>query len=166
MLEKYAMSRTLITYGTFDMFHIGHLRLLERMRELGKRVVVGVSTDEFNVLKGKHALVPYVERQAIVAALKYVDLVIAEGSWQQKAADIQQYGVDCLVMGDDWTGRFDHLREFCEVLYLPRTPGVSSTELRELLMRMNLGEGAIHGVMKQMVRLLQDQPAIMPARED
>ncbi|TRO13757.1 glycerol-3-phosphate cytidylyltransferase [Ectopseudomonas mendocina] len=125
------MSRTVITYGTFDMFHIGHLRLFKRMRELGERVIVAVSTDEFNALKGKKALVPYAERYEIVAAIQYVDLVIPERNWEQKADDIRQYTVDCFVMGDDWRGHFDHLAALCEVIYLERTKDVSSTVLRQ-----------------------------------
>lgn len=124
------MSRTLITYGTFDLFHIGHLRLLKRMREMGERLIVGVSTDEFNELKGKKALVPYDERREIVEAIAFVDLVIPEYSWEQKAEDIVCHDVTCLVMGDDWKNHFDHLKTLCDVLYLPRTPSVSSSELR------------------------------------
>lgn len=130
------MSVTALTYGTFDMFHIGHLRLLERMREISDRVIVGVSTDEFNALKGKKALIPYEERRDIVAALRCVDLVIPEQDWAQKSGDISQYGVDLFVMGSDWTGHFDALESQCRVLYLQRTQGVSSTELRHSLKRV------------------------------
>lgn len=125
------MSRTVITYGTFDMFHVGHLRLLKRMRELGDRVIVAVSTDEFNTLKGKKALIPYEERREIVEAIQFVDLVIPESSWGQKEGDIRQYGVDCFVMGNDWSGHFDHLSELCVVVYLERTKDVSSSYLRQ-----------------------------------
>lgn len=119
-----------ITYGTFDLFHIGHLHILERSRALCDRLVVGVSTDEFNTQKGKRTAVPYEDRRAIVAALRCVDLVIPEESWDQKVGDIRRYGVGVMVMGDDWRGKFDYLREFCDVTYLPRTPGISTTELR------------------------------------
>ncbi|MGK4360948.1 adenylyltransferase/cytidyltransferase family protein [Ectopseudomonas chengduensis] len=122
--------KKVITYGTFDMFHVGHLRLLRRMREIGEHVIVAVSTDEFNALKGKKALVPYEERREIVEAIQYVDLVIPEHSWEQKIEDIRHYCVDCFVMGDDWHGHFDHLAELCEVVYLERTRNISSTELR------------------------------------
>lgn len=125
-----AKVKTVITYGTFDMFHVGHLRLFRRMRELGERIIVAVSTDEFNALKGKKALVPYEERREIVEAIQYVDLVIPENTWEQKAGDIRQYGVDCFVMGNDWQGHFDYLEELCEVVYLERTQNISSTELR------------------------------------
>lgn len=127
------LPRTIITYGTFDMFHIGHLRLFKRMRELADRVIVGVSTDEFNALKGKQALMPYAERHEIVEALKYVDLVIPESSWEQKVEDIRRHKVDVFVMGSDWRGEFDYLGDLCEVIYLDRTLGVSSTELRGTL---------------------------------
>lgn len=124
---------TVITYGTFDIFHIGHLRLLKRMRELGERTIVAVSTDEFNRLKGKKALIPYAERKEIIESLSCVDLVIPEHSWEQKIDDIREYGVDTFVMGSDWNGKFDHLKACCQVVYLDRTRGVSSTELRESL---------------------------------
>ena len=119
-----------ITYGTFDLFHIGHLRILERTRALCDRLVVGVSTDEFNALKGKRTAVPFDDRADIVKALRWVDQVIPETSWDQKQDDIQRLGVDVLVMGNDWAGKFDHLKEICDVVYLPRTPGISTTELR------------------------------------
>jgi len=131
-----SMSKTIITYGTFDMFHIGHLRLFKRMRELGERVIVAVSTDEFNAQKGKRALIPYAERREILEALSCVDLVIEESSWEQQVTDIQRYGVDVFVMGDDWRGRFDELRVFCEVVYLERTEGISSSELKQALGRL------------------------------
>ena len=119
-----------ITYGTFDLFHIGHLRILERTRALCDRLVVGVSTDEFNALKGKRTAVPFDDRAAIVAALRCVDQVIPEESWDQKRHDIASHSVDVMVMGDDWRGTFDDLADLCEVVYLPRTPGISTTELR------------------------------------
>nr|WP_197708619.1 adenylyltransferase/cytidyltransferase family protein [Pseudomonas sp. LFM046] len=124
---------TVITYGTFDVFHVGHLRLLKRMRELGERTIVAVSTDEFNALKGKKALIPFDERKEIIESLSCVDLVIPEHSWEQKVGDIREYQVDTFVMGSDWQGRFDHLKDLCQVVYLERTRGVSSTELRESL---------------------------------
>ena len=119
-----------ITYGTFDLFHIGHLRILERSAALCDRLVVGVSTDEFNALKGKRTAVPYADRAAIVSAIRHVDLVIPEQAWEQKATDIADHGVDLLVMGDDWAGQFDEYSRVCDVVYLPRTPGISTTELR------------------------------------
>src|SRR5690606_3085285 len=101
--------RTVLTYGTFDLFHIGHLRLLERLRALGDRLIVGVSTDDFNRVKGKKTVVPYTDRVAIVSALRCVDVVIPETSWDQKAQDIERYGVSIFGMGSDWEGHFDEL---------------------------------------------------------
>jgi len=124
---------TVLTYGTFDLFHIGHLRLIERLASLGDRLVVGVSTDEFNAGKGKKSVVSYDDRAAIVGAIKGVDLVLPERSWDQKRADIIEHGVDVFVMGDDWAGKFDELSDVCEVRYLPRTSGVSSTDIKEML---------------------------------
>lgn len=124
---------TVLTYGTFDLFHIGHLRLIERLAAMGDRLVVGVSTDEFNAGKGKRSVVSYDDRAAIVQSIKGVDLVLPERSWEQKRADILEHGVDVFVMGDDWAGKFDDLSDVCEVRYLPRTSGVSSTEIKEML---------------------------------
>lgn len=124
--------RTVITYGTFDLFHYGHLRLLERLRRLGDRLIVGVSTDEFNASKGKRSLTPYHHRSEIVASLRHVDEVFPETCWEQKLDDLSKYRVDVFGMGDDWKGRFDFLRERCEVVYLPRTQGVSTTSMRRL----------------------------------
>jgi glycerol-3-phosphate cytidylyltransferase len=124
--------RTVITYGTFDLFHYGHLRLLERLRALGDRLIVAVSTDEFNALKGKRSFMPHEQRAQIVGALRVVDLVIPETSWEQKLTDVEKYHVDVFGIGDDWKGKFDFLAPHCEVVYLPRTEGVSSTSLRKL----------------------------------
>lgn len=124
---------TIITYGTFDLFHIGHLRLLDRAAALGDRLVVGVSTDEFNLQKEKSCVHPYEERAAIVGALRMVDEVFPESSWDQKIDDIKRFGANTFLMGSDWEGRFDYLREYCNVVYLPRTPSVSTTERKELI---------------------------------
>ena len=125
--------RTVITYGTFDIFHAGHLNILRRARELGDRLVVGVSTDEFNLLKGKRCVFPYEERAAIVSAVRYVDEVFPESSWEQKRADIIRYSADTFVMGDDWRGMFDDLYDVVQIVYLPRTPSVSTTEVKDAL---------------------------------
>lgn len=122
---------TVLTYGTFDLFHIGHLRLIERLAGLGDRLVVGVSTDEFNAGKGKKSVVSYDDRAAIVGAIKGVDLVLPERSWDQKRSDIVEHGVDLFVMGDDWAGKFDELDDVCEVVYLERTPAISTTAIIE-----------------------------------
>lgn len=131
------MKKVVITYGTFDLFHIGHLRLLERAKSLseGGTLIVAVSTDEFNRdAKHKKTVIPYSDRAAIVSALKCVDRVIPEKCWGQKASDIAKYGVDIFVIGDDWEGKFDFLKSQCEVIYLPRTVGISSTDIKESLM--------------------------------
>ncbi|ABR30935.1 glycerol-3-phosphate cytidiltransferase [Thermosipho melanesiensis] len=129
--------KTVITYGTFDLFHIGHLRLLQRAKKLGDKLIVAVSTDEFNLKKGKKAIIPYEQRAEIVKNIKSVDLVIPENSWEQKVEDIKKYNVDIFVMGEDWKGRFDYLKDYCEVIYLPRTQGISSTEIRNILQYMS-----------------------------
>ena len=125
--------RTVITYGTFDLFHLGHLRILERSAALGERLVVGVSTDTFNQTKDKECVQPFEERSAIVGAMRVVSGVFAEDSWGQKRADIEREGADIFVMGDDWAGKFDDLDDVCEVVYLPRTEGVATTNRKELI---------------------------------
>jgi glycerol-3-phosphate cytidylyltransferase len=120
-----------ITYGTYDLFHIGHVRLFERIKQRYGFLVVAVSTDAFNAVKGKRSVVPFADRLAMVHACRHVDLAIAESSWDQKEADVRRYGADAFVMGSDWEGRFDFLKPLCEVVYLPRTQGVSSTELKD-----------------------------------
>lgn len=125
--------KTIITYGTYDLFHIGHVRLLQRARQLGDRLVVGVSSDEFNTLKGKKSIMPYQDRAEIVGALSCVDETFPEHNWEQKAQDIVRHQASVLVMGDDWTGKFDHFKSLCEVVYLPRTAGISSSEVKATL---------------------------------
>ena len=124
---------TVITYGTYDLFHIGHLKLLQRAKELagpGGKLIVGVSTDRFNwEEKRKKNAIPYEQRAEIVGALKCVDMVIPEDDWDMKR-DILQYKVDIFTMGGDWEGKFDQLKEVCKVVYLPRTEGISSTDLK------------------------------------
>lgn len=131
--------RKVITYGTFDLFHLGHLRLLERLRLLGDHLTVAISTDEFNALKGKRAVVPWEERAAIVLACKAVDAVIPEHTWEQKRRDIETLGISVFGMGSDWAGKFDELRDLCNVVYLPRTEGISSTMLRERVQAWRAG---------------------------
>lgn len=120
-----------ITYGTFDCLHYGHIRLLERAKSLGRHLTVALSTDEFNVEKGKKAAFNFEQRRKDLLAISYVDDVISETHWEQKKDDIVQRGINLLVMGDDWAGKFDELP--CKVIYLPRTPGVSSTKVRNAL---------------------------------
>ncbi len=125
--------KRILTYGTFDTLHFGHIHLLQRARALGDQLIVGLSTDNFNVQKNKKAMHCWKERKFFLEALKCVDLVIAEKAWEQKSDDIELYQVDVFTIGSDWTGKFDFLSKYCEVVYLPRTPNVSSTQIRKIL---------------------------------
>ena len=129
--------KRVITYGTFDVFHPGHVNLLRRAKALGDYLIVALSTDDFNQLKSKKAYYPYNQRKIVLEACRYVDLVIPENTWEQKVEDIRQYNADIFVMGDDWKGKFDYLSSVCEVVYLPRTPDISSTEVRMYLSSCN-----------------------------
>ncbi len=126
-------SQVIITYGTFDMFHIGHLKLLQRLKAMSEKLVVAVSTDEFNNLKGKSTLIPYAQRSEIVQNISCVDIVIPEENWEQKIDDIQKYNIDHFAIGEDWKGEFDFLNEHCNVVYLPRTSDISTTQLKKSL---------------------------------
>lgn len=127
--------RRVITYGTFDLLHYGHINLLKRARELGDYLIVALSTDEFNNKeKNKVCFFSYEKRKMLLEAIRYVDLVIPENHWEQKREDIHNYNVDVFVMGDDWQGKFDFLREEgAEVIYLPRTPEISTTQIKAQL---------------------------------
>lgn len=120
-----------ITYGTFDVLHYGHINLLRRAKEQCDFLIVGLSTDEFNQLKGKQSFLSYEERKQFLGSIKYVDLIIPETCWEQKREDVQNYAIDVLFMGDDWTGYFQDIG--CEVVYLPRTKMISSTKIKEVL---------------------------------
>lgn len=122
--------KKVITYGTFDLLHVGHINLIRRAKEMGDYLIVGLSTDEFNEMKNKHACQSYENRKIILESIKYIDEVIAERTWEQKIEDIKKYGIDLFVIGDDWEGKFDYLSEYCEVVYLPRTIGVSTTQIK------------------------------------
>ena len=123
--------RKVITYGTFDLLHYGHINLLRRAKAYGDYLIVVVSSDEFNIKeKNKECYFSYEIRKQLVEAVRYVDLVIPEESWDQKISDIKEYHVDTLVIGDDWKGKFDYLKEYCEVVYLPRTPEVSTSQIK------------------------------------
>jgi glycerol-3-phosphate cytidylyltransferase len=124
---------TVITYGTFDLFHIGHLKILKRAKMLGDRLIVGISTDSFNLQKNKKTVIPYHERAEIIKHLQFVDQVIPESCWEQKHRDIIQHNVDIFVMGHDWEGKFDSLSTLCKVKYLPRTKGISTTKIKNCL---------------------------------
>ena len=125
--------KIVITYGTFDLLHKGHINILKRAKELGDYLIVGVSTDEFNELKHKEAFFSYEDRKFILESIKYVDKVIPEETWEQKEKDIKKYGVDIFVMGSDWEGKFDELNNFCKVVYLPRTKNISTTLIKTKL---------------------------------
>ena len=128
--------KKVITYGTFDLLHYGHINLLRRAKTLGDYLIVALSTDEFNRdEKGKKCYFSYEQRKALLEAVRYVDLVIPEENWDQKISDAREYGVDTFVMGDDWEGKFDFLKECCEVVYLPRMPEISTTQIKQELKR-------------------------------
>lgn len=122
--------KKVITYGTYDLLHVGHINLLRRAKELGDYLVVVLSSDEFNEIKHKSAYHCYEDRKIILEAIKYVDEVIPEFEWEQKIKDVKENDIDVFVMGDDWKGQFDFLKEYCEVVYLTRTAGVSTTKIK------------------------------------
>ena len=124
--------KRILTYGTFDLLHYGHIRILKRARELGDYLVVALSTDEFNATKGKKAYHDYETRKNMLEAIRYVDLVIPENNWEQKIDDIKDYKIDVVVMGDDWadSDKFDYLKEYCEIKFLSRTEGISTTKIK------------------------------------
>lgn len=123
--------KRVITYGTFDLLHYGHINILRRAKALGDYLIVVLSTDEFNWnMKGKKSYFTYEERKAMLEAIRYVDLVVPEDNWEQKNTDVEKYDVDVFVMGDDWEGKFDFLKDKCEVVYLPRTPEISTTKIK------------------------------------
>ncbi len=126
--------KRIITYGTFDLLHYGHINLLRRAKKLGDYLIVALSTDEFNWnSKKKKCYFSYEKRKQLLESIRYVDLVIPEENWEQKITDVQLYKVDTFVMGDDWKGEFDFLKEYCEVVYLPRTPEISTTKIKKEL---------------------------------
>ena len=125
--------KTVLTYGTFDLLHYGHLEILRRASLLGDKLIVGISTDEFNELKGKTCVLAYQKRKELLESLDYVDKVIPEDNWAQKVTDVQENNVDIFVMGNDWEGKFDNLKEHCKVIYFQRTKGISTTKLKSIL---------------------------------
>lgn len=135
--------KRILTYGTFDLLHYGHVRILKRAKELGDYLVVALSTDEFNATKGKKAYHSYETRKKMLEAIRYVDLVIPENNWEQKVQDIKDYKIDVCVMGSDWAGsdKFDYLKEYCEVVFLERTPGVSTTQIKKDLQLQEVIDG-------------------------
>ena len=135
-MEVFTMKRV-ITYGTFDLLHVGHINILRRAKEFGDFLIVAISSDQFNALKDKKAYYTFEQRKAILEAVRYVDLVIPEDKWDQKKGDIQKYNVDLFVMGDDWKGKFDFLKDYCEVVYLPRTIGISTSKIKKDLFKVH-----------------------------
>lgn len=133
--RSYSGLKRVLTYGTFDLLHYGHVRLLRRAAALGDYLVVALSSDEFNAGKGKKSFYPYDVRREMLESIRYVDLVIPENNWEQKIDDVRNYGIDVVVMGGDWAGsdRFEYLRDYCELVYLDRTPGISTTQVKEHL---------------------------------
>lgn len=125
--------KKVITYGTFDLLHWGHIHLLKRAKALGDYLVVAISSDEFNRIKHKEAYHSYEHRKLIIEAIRYVDEVIPEHNWEQKKEDIKKHNIDVFVMGDDWEGEFDFLKELCEVVYLSRTEGISTSQIKDEL---------------------------------
>jgi len=124
--------KKVITYGTFDLLHYGHVNLLKRARQLGDYLIVALSTDEFNTnKKNKKTYFNYNYRKQLLEAIRYVDLVIPEETWEQKISDISKYEVNIFAIGDDWKGKFDYLKDKCEVVYLPRTEEISTTKIKE-----------------------------------
>lgn len=123
--------KKVITYGTYDLLHVGHINLLRRARELGDYLIVVLSSDEFNAIKNKKAYHCYEDRKIILESVRYVDEVLPEYNWEQKISDVVDNDVDIFVMGDDWEGKFDFLKDYCEVVYLARTDGISTTKIKE-----------------------------------
>ncbi len=135
--------KRILTYGTFDLLHYGHIRILQRAKEMGDYLVVALSTDEFNATKGKKAYHNYETRKKMLEAIRYVDLVIPENNWEQKVQDILDYKIDVCVMGSDWAGsdKFDYLKEYCEVVFLERTPGISTSQIKNDLQLQEAVDG-------------------------
>ncbi|WP_346878695.1 MULTISPECIES: glycerol-3-phosphate cytidylyltransferase [unclassified Clostridium] len=132
--------KKVITYGTFDLLHYGHINILKRAKEQGDYLIVALSTNEFNEVKGKKCYFSYEERKKLLEAIRYVDLVIPENNWEQKIHDIKEFHVDTFVIGDDWEGKFDFLKEYCKVIYLGRTPEISTTKIKQ---ELGIGQVAI-----------------------
>ncbi|MCM3322742.1 glycerol-3-phosphate cytidylyltransferase [Cytobacillus kochii] len=131
--------KKVLTYGTFDLLHWGHINLLKRAKDLGDHLTVAISSDEFNKIKGKEAYHSFENRKMILESIRYVDKVIAEDNWDQKIQDVINNDIDVFVMGDDWEGKFDFLEEYCEVVYLPRTVGISTSKIKNDLFEVQNG---------------------------
>lgn len=129
-MERGTIMKKVITYGTFDMLHYGHINLLKRAKEYGDYLIVALSTDEFNSVKGKKCYFPFEKRKKLLEAIRYVDLVIPENDWEQKVDNVLEFKVDIFVIGDDWKDKFDFLASYCEVKYLDRTPEISTSKIK------------------------------------
>lgn len=125
--------KRVITYGTFDLLHYGHIELLRRAKEMGDYLIVALSSDDFNKLKNKKSYYNFKQRKMMLESIRYVDLVIEENNWKQKKDDVLKYEIDLFLMGSDWKGKFDFLNEYCEVIYLERTEGISTTKIKNEL---------------------------------
>ncbi len=133
--------KRVITYGTFDLLHYGHINLLRRAKQYGDYLIVALSTDEFNWnQKHKKSYFSYEQRKQLLESIRYVDLVIPEENWAQKESDVKEYHIDTFVMGDDWAGKFDFLKPYCDVVYLPRTPEISTTQIKKELNETNMNK--------------------------
>ncbi|WP_264874437.1 adenylyltransferase/cytidyltransferase family protein [Vibrio agarivorans] len=128
---------TVLTYGTFDLFHVGHVRLLKRLSAMGERLIVGLSSDDFNHLKGKKTVMSFAQRKEILESCRYVDEVFEECCWEQKRGDVLKYGATIFAMGDDWAGKFDDLQDIVNVVYLARTEDISTTEVKDMIANIN-----------------------------
>ena len=127
--------KKILTYGTFDLLHYGHINLLKKAKQQGDYLIVGLSTDAFNLQKGKVAFMSYEDRVTLLQSLRAVDVVFPENDWEQKVADIKKYNIGLFAIGDDWAGHFDYLSKYCKVVYMPRTANISSTEIRRIIMQ-------------------------------
>lgn len=134
-----AQMKKVLTYGTFDLLHWGHINLLKRAKDLGDHLTVAISTDEFNAIKNKKSYHSFENRKLILESIRYVDEVIPEDNWDQKISDVVDNNIDIFVMGDDWKGKFDFLKDYCEVIYLPRTVGISTTKIKDDLLSVKNG---------------------------
>ena len=125
--------KTILTYGTFDLLHYGHINYLKKAKSLGDVLIVGLSSDEFNLEKGKKSFYDFEKRKEMLSAIKYVDKIFRQDSFEQKADDIKKYKADILVSSEDWKGKYDYLKDLCEVIYLDRTPGISTSQIKKLI---------------------------------
>jgi glycerol-3-phosphate cytidylyltransferase len=150
---------TILTYGSFDLFHVGHVRLLRRLRSMGDRLIVGCSTDEFNVQKEKKCVIPFADRIIVLESCRYVDVVFPEENWEQKASDIKRFDAHIFAMGDDWSGKFDFLQKEtgCLVTYLARTPGISTTDLKGVLRAIDRDKIGVMKHIAENLKTLLDQ---------